>query len=432
MGLREEHLPMVVTPLSSRARDFLFVRPLEDGSFQAIHPLEILALDRTAEKIESLGRKCGPLALVLALCRLLVPCLRYRGSGRHLVVEPWSCPDLRGDTIRAGVRTTFARELAAEQAEAYRAVTAGEVPPEGTLPELFWATQTALPPLAPVFEDPDLGKLAKALYFHLVPEGEGMTEVDTAVTTAKVEACRAGGFAPLQLGLSPRQVQPLFRKLLSVTVRYASQVTGDVAVDLIRQRLRKAGRRKLSAAEGEMLALRYGACPALSDINVGFLFGCGPLMADLVNDYFLTLAGVRPADDRVPAEELLRLRLPAGRISNAPQAGPGRGTNGRPATPADPMPAGPRHQAEFQPDPSVPPAQDDAANREEVAVLEGLVPRLKGRDALRLQAFIDCNMDRKAAASRLGVEPAAFSRQLRQTVFPAIRKLARDEGFRPG
>src|SRR5256885_13162725 len=99
----------VVTVFPSKARDFVLVRPQADGSLQAVHPLEILALDRTAEKIASVGQGRPPLALVLALCRLLVPCLRYRGSGRHLVVEPWSQADLCGESMPGDVRTTLAK-----------------------------------------------------------------------------------------------------------------------------------------------------------------------------------------------------------------------------------------------------------------------------------------------------------------------------------
>src|SRR5579871_1329652 len=123
MSQSEQDWSMIVTPFPCKARDFLFVQRQEDGSLQAIHPLEILALDRAAKRIESVGQKDAPLALVLALCRLLVPCLRYRGSGRHLVVEPWSQADLRGESIPADVRTTFAKELSAEQAKDFRAVT---------------------------------------------------------------------------------------------------------------------------------------------------------------------------------------------------------------------------------------------------------------------------------------------------------------------
>jgi hypothetical protein len=426
----EKDLSLQVTTFPSGARDFLLARPAGDGTFEATHPLELLALDRVAQLIDRVGRKQPALALVMALCRLLVPCLRYRGSGRHLVVEPWSVADLRGESLPADVRTTFAQELSAEQADAYRALTTGEAPPEGSLPELFWAAHTALPALPTTFEGPDLGRLAKALYLHLVPPGEGMTEVDSAALTTKVEACRKAGFAPLQLRISARKLQPLFRKLLAVTVRYASQLTGAAAEELIARRLRQAGRPAPAGAEQEMLALRFGASRALNDINVGFLFGCGPLLADLVNDYYLTLAGARPGADRARAEELLRTFVYLlGVLQRRRKQARAQERREDRQRHADHMPHGPRHQAELQTDTGVADPGKDAAAREELGLLQGLLPLMKGRDAARLQAFIDCGGDRNAAAERLGVEPRAYSRQLRQTVFPAVRALARKEGL---
>jgi hypothetical protein len=430
MPLEETALKLVVTTFPCGTRDFLLVQPCVDSGVEVLHPLQLLELDRTARVIERVKQRQTSLALVIALCRLLVPCLRYRGSGRHLVAEPWALADLRGESLPVDVRTPLARELSAEQADEFQAVTAGQWPPEGSLAELFWAAQTDLPALPPVFNDPELGRLAKALYFYLIPEGQGLVEAYSPALVNRVEKLRAEGFASLQLGIPPRHLQPAFRKLLAVTVRYTSQLTGAVAEELINQRLHQARRPRLTPAEKEVLSLRYGACRALNDINVGFLFGCGPLLADLVNDYFLTLAGVRPAEDRARAEELLRafVYLLGGfqrrrKLARAHERREDRQHH------ADRMPVGPRHQAEFQPDPSVPPPEVNAIVHEEMDRLRDLLPLLKERDAERLRAFIDCNGDRKAAAARLGLSPTAYSRQLRQTVLPAVRKLARTEGF---
>jgi hypothetical protein len=294
---------------------------------------------------------------------------------------------------------------------------------------LFWTAQTDLPALPLIFDDPELGQLAKALYFFLVPDGQGLAEIDPQALAARVEHLRAEGFASLQLDLPSRRLQPAFRKLLAVTVCYASQLTGTVAEELIGQRLRQACRPELNEAEKELLALRYGACPILNNINVGFLFGCGPLHADLINDYFLILAGARPAAERKGAEDLLRafVYLLGGfqrrrRLARAHERREDRQRH------ADRMPTGHRQQAEFQQDVSEPPPEVNAVYHEEMDRLRGLLPLLKNRDAARLRAFIECNGDRKLAAARLGLSLVAYSRQLRQTVFPAIRKLARSEG----
>ena len=403
----------------------MLVRAAKDGAFDAIHPMELLALDRTAEKLDRLAQTKSPLALAVALCRLLVPCLKYRGSGRHLVVEPWSLADLRGESLTEDVRTDLAKHLSAEQAEAFRAVSTGASPPTESLAELFWETQTDLPLLPDVFDDPDLGRLCKALYLHLVPDGRGLIEVDVPAITAQVEALRSKGFVALGAGIAARKVQPLFRKLLAVTVRYASQLTGAVVEDMIDQRLGEAWRPQLTAVEKEMLAVRYGACRALNDVNVGFLFGCGPLLADLVNDYFLTLTHVRSPKERIKAGERLRdaaylLRHFQRRRKQA-RADERREDRQRCA---DALPKGPRHQAEFHADASVAAPDEIAVIHEEMAALKELLPKLKDRDARRLRAYIDCLGDRKAAAEKLGVDPKSYSQQLRQTVLPAIRQLA--------
>jgi hypothetical protein len=430
MSAEETSFSFLVTTFPSGTRDFLLVHRGDDGVYEAAHSLHLLALDRTAQRIERVRRKQGPLALVIALCRLLVPCLRYRGSGRHLVVEGWSLADLRGESLPADVRTQLARELSAEQAEEFQAVTTGQQAPEGSLAELFWAAVTNLPALPAQFDDPELGRVAKALYLHLVPEGRGMADVDWKALAARVERLRADGFAPLKLDIPARRLQPAFRKLLAVTVRYASQLSGAVAEELVAQFLRQVRRPRLNPAEKEVLALRYGASRALSDVNVGFLFGCGPLLADLVNDYFLTLAGVRPEKGRRQAEELLRAFVyllgdfqRRRKLARAEERRTDRQSR------ADRMPAGHRKKPECQEDKSVPPPDVNAVVREEIDRLRDLLPRLKGRDADRLRAFINHHGDRKAAAAALGLDPKAYSRQLRQTVFPAVRKLAREEGL---
>jgi hypothetical protein len=432
MKLKEEDLSVLVTTFPSGVRDFLLALPAADDGLGAIHPLDLLALDRTAAKLERVARKNGPQALAIALCRLLVPCLKYGGSGRHLVVEPWSLEDLRGESITQDVRTEFAKELSAEQAASFRAVSAGASPPTGSLAELFWETQTDLPALPDAFDDPDLGKLCRALYDDLVPAGRGLIEVDAAAVPKRVEDLRATGFVSLGAGIASRKTQPLFRKLLAVAVRHASQLTGSVAEDMIDERLGNARRPALTAAEKEMLAVRYGACRALNDVNVGFLFGCGPLLADSINDYFLALTRVRSPKDRVQAREHLRevVYLLRGfqrrrKAARAQERREGRQRH------ADAMPHGPRCQPEFHADAGATAPDETAVVREEMADLEGLLPKLKDRDAARLRAYIKCQGDRKAAAEQLGLDHNAYGRQLRQTVFPAIRKLAREQGFDP-
>ena len=129
-------------------------------------------------------------------------------------------------------RTQLARKLSADQAESYRAVTAGEKPPEGSLADLFWASQTALPALPDAFDDPEMGRLAKRTLLPPRAAGQGMAEVSHR-RPLRPRSIRSGrpDFAALDLDIPPDGFAEHFRRLLAVTVRYVSQLTGQVATN---------------------------------------------------------------------------------------------------------------------------------------------------------------------------------------------------------
>jgi hypothetical protein len=426
-----ENISILVTTFRPRGiRDFLLLRRRDAQALDTVHPLELLKHERIVSVIQGVGAQNPTLARRIALCRLLVPCLNYRGSDRHIVLEGCSIADLQGESLSAGVRTQLARELAGEQALEFEAVTNGIQAPSGSLAELFWASQTDLPALPDEFEDEELGRLADALYFHLVPEGTGVVEIDWLHIERVVNACRKGNFADLNLGIPPRKLHRAFRRLLAVTARYAGQLTGDMAEGIVFRWLRDNGQPPLSAAEKELLALRYGACRALNDLNLGFLFGCSRILADLVNNYFLSLVGLLTENDHAEAEKLLRLYLHLvcqfQRRRKHARAHERRETRQRHA----PKLPAPRVPVENVEDTEVPPPDADAIREEEMELFQQLLPLLKERDRLRLQTLLDCHGDRKQAAAKLGIKPAAFSQQLRQTVLPAARELARQKGLR--
>jgi hypothetical protein len=153
--IQESDIFVIVTGFQSGARDFCLVRQAEDETLVPVEPLALLGLDRSAAVIRRLaesGRES--LAMNVALCRLLVPQLAYRGSGRHLIVENWREDDLRGDTLRGRPDNLFARDLSTEQARDWRVVGCGERPHEGSLAELAWRSFTMLPELDDQFDDP--------------------------------------------------------------------------------------------------------------------------------------------------------------------------------------------------------------------------------------------------------------------------------------
>jgi hypothetical protein len=423
---------LLITPLPSGVRDFLLGRRQENRDFHLIHPAEILALDRTAELVLKITKSEPPLGFFLALCRLLVPCLRRRGSGRHFVIEQGSVADLRGDSLTAEIRTDLARDQASEQLREYEAIRTKRAEPKGSLAELFWRSQTDLPVLQDRCDDSEMGRLAKALYAYLIPDGDGLVRVDADRVAAQVEECRKSGFKILKLGTSPRRLHQAFRRLLALVVRYTSQVTGEVAEKLIGQRLRSSDRHPPNSAEKELIAFRYGASRVLNDINLGFVYGCGPALADLLNEYFLHIAELRPQEERLKIEQFLREELflqnrlqERRKQTRADERRQSRDRH------ADRMPKGPRQQAEFQEDKSEPQPFDNIVHHEQLEQFETLLPEMKPRDRKRLRALIDCGGDGKAAAAQLGLDPKVYSRQLRQTVYPAARRLAKEKGFNP-
>lgn len=421
------YLDMHVSPAG--VRDFAFRRPGPDGGLQLVHPLELLGLERAADRIEEVGQQDQALALNLALARVLVPCLQYRGSGRHLVVEPWSEEDCRGASLAADSRTPLAADLAAVQAREFELVASGQLPPAGSLAELFWQCQTALPLLPNQFDDPDLGRFARALYFYLVPAGEGRAELRGADVVRQVERAKAAKFAALELDLPPRKRLQLFKVLLAVAVRWASQLTGALARRLVIRYLEYDPETRphatLTDDEQAMLELRYGASRDLGDINVGFLFGCGPLLADLVNQLYATYLYGQPEAARAKLRDALRRFLfVLGKFQQRRKAGRAGERRDVRQRKADRLPGRRRQPAEHQADVKVPAPSHRLVRNEELEALRQLLPRLKPRDAARLGALLDCHGDRAAAAKQLGLTHHAFSQKLRQTTFPNVRRLA--------
>ena len=432
--LRESDIHVVVTGFPSGVRDFCLLCQAEDETLVPVQPLSLLGLERSAVAIQQLAeRGRADLAMNLALCRLLVPQLRYRGSGRHLVVENWQDDDLRGASLQQRPGNLFARDLSSEQAADWRLVSGEEQPVEDSLAELAWRSFTALPELEERFEDPDLGEFSRALHQKLVAPGRGSQQVQFAQITSQVAELRRSDFKGLGLKFQPRKLHQLFRRFLAVTLRWSGQLTGVVAEQLIRERCLAAGDqelvRPLSENEKQLLDLRYGAPRILSDINIGYLFGCGDIFADLINDYATAL--IQP-DSPEHLEEagdnlrdfffLLAQFLERRRALRAEQRRELRERRSRR------LPGGAeRRQAQNERDDSSKAPSRNAIVGEALEMFRALLPKLKDRDQRRLQAFIDAGGNRRDAAESLGITLTAYSRQLRQTVFPNIRRLAAEE-----
>ena len=422
----EDDISIILTVLPSGTRDFLLVRPETSEYWHVIHPVELLSLNRVARIIAVSRETQSDLMLNLALTRLLIWNLRFRGSGRHFAVEPWTNDDLHGTTLTADLDTALARNLKAEQVREHFEITSGQKRPAGATSELFWRAVVDLPELPATFVDPKLSQFAEALYLHLVPRGDGMVDVNPREVAAKINACWRSGFDALGLNAQPRELRKVFRRLLSLTVQWAGQLAGTAAEGVILAK-RVVGDRPLTGRERSLLELRYGACQALGGVSFGFLNNCGPAMGCLITEYAYQVATGTEAEVS-EAEENLRefvyLIAHFRKRRKLARAAERRDDRHRRA---DRMPHGPRRKAEKVADRSSPDPAHEAEIREELAFLQSLLPRLKPRDRERIQALIDFPGDRKAAAESLGLGLQEFSRQLRQTVFPNVRRLTRPD-----
>jgi hypothetical protein len=214
---------------------------------------------------------------------------------------------------------------------------------------------------------------------------------------------------------------------MAATIRLASQVNLFVAKFVIFDFLKRAsddyGSDDFAADEQSLLELRYGACRALGDINVGLLYGCGPLFAELVNEYAISLLHGAPNEVRASVEQQLRdhffLLGELRRRRRLARAAQRRELRGRYA---DPVPTGRRVAADHEADQTAEAPFEQAVFNEEWQMLEAVVLRLKERDQRRWRALLECRGDRRAAAESLGLDLETFSRQLRQTTLANVRK----------
>lgn len=432
---QESDIHVVVTGFPSGVRDFCLLYQTEDETLVPVEPLSLLGLDRSTAIIQrQVQRGWESLAMNVALCRLLVPQLVYRGSGRHLVVENWCEEDLRGESLRGRPDNLLARDLSVEQARDWRLVSGGERPEEDSLAELAWRSFTMLPELEDRFEDAQLGEFTKALHQTLVPHGHGFLEVQPAQVSSQISQLRQSGFEELRLPYSHRRLNRLFRKFLAVTLRWSGQLTGVVVEELIRERTLAAGDpdlvRQLRENEERLLALRYGAPRILSDINIGYLFGCGEIFADLINDYGTAhVYGDYPEHLDEAAENLGDFFYLVSRFLERRRAVRAHQRRELRQRRARRLPSGAeRRQAQNEPDESERTPPEEAIACEGIEMFREVLPALHGRDQRRLQAYIDAGGDRRIAANSLGISLTACSRQLRQTVFPNVRRTVRELG----
>ncbi|MEI8195168.1 MAG: hypothetical protein WCI73_04600 [Phycisphaerae bacterium] len=423
--ITESAIHLLPHVFSCGTRDFRLLRHDDAGQWVDVDAFDLLGLDRAADVIVEVKRTDQPRAMDMALRRLLVPCLRYRGSTRHIVAEEWDNQDLSGVTLPADTRTPFAKKLMYEQMDDWQLIIEKRRPPKGTLAETLWEALTALPRVPPQADDQELWRFTKALYFFLVPEGTGNFETSSTEIETKLNLCRKRHWLDLDLGVSPRRLNSLFPKLLTLAAQWASQLSGEVAYRIVNDRLRQCEEPLLTTPDRRLLDFRYGVYPDLGCLNIAFMHGNGSKFNALVNYLFcLEASGADvAARQRVlrylhEQFQLLAAFRKRRKQARAQEKRDNRQRRSEPAAGKD------SKQADQEADSrAIPPDRIVEARDSLASLFRDIMPLLRKPDAQRVRAMLATKGDRAAAAKRLGITHGKFSRQWRQTTMPTVRRL---------
>ena len=308
--INDTEIRVVTDVYPSETRDFIICRQIP-GGLQQLNPIELLGTNMAVRVLEHTARTGHEdIAQQNALSRLLTQCLEYRGNRRHLVCEPWTEEDLRGDTMFERNRTELARDCGAEQARRFNVVMSGEQESDLPSEELYWGSFTTLPQVEETFTDADLQSFANQLEQMLMGEGDSHVTLDVTKMRRTVKAAWDNHFTEFNLDVPKRDRRPLFKRLMSVAIRQASNLTERIAFAFVLRSLGPAALHRdqstFSEREKKLFELRYGNCEALGKINIGFLYEYDELHAELINQFANSLIDDKPDDAWLQAETNLR------------------------------------------------------------------------------------------------------------------------------
>lgn len=309
-AISDTEIRVVTDIYPSETRDFIVCKQLPDG-LQQLNPIELLGTDMAVRILKhTASTQDEDLAQQNALSRLLTQCLEYRGNRRHLIREPWTEEDLRGETMFENNRTPFARECGAKQAQRFQVVMSGEQGSDLPSEELYWGSFTTLPQVEDTFTDTELHRFADQMQQLVVGEGDADVSLDVIEMRKKVKAAWDDQFSDFDLDVPKRDRRPLFKRLMSVAIRQTSNLTERIAYAFVLKNLGSTALQRdqptFSEREKRLFELRYGNCEALGKINIGFLYEYGELHAELVNQFANSLIADEPDVAWQQAETNLR------------------------------------------------------------------------------------------------------------------------------
>ena len=415
--IAESDIVILQNNYPSGVRDWIFHRVDENGSLAVMNPIELLGSDRASKVLAKVSAKSQSQAATFSLSRLLVQCLEYRNNNRHLKSKSWDEADLKGENFWADNRTALARDCSVKQAEQFELVMTGQVATTQSAESQYWGAFSALPPVPDEFHDKLLWEFAKQILSRIEGCEIGELSLDIRTLRTQVKGWWKTNFQDFQMKLGGKELRErdrrkVFKRLMSVAVRQSSSMTWQIAFEILQTAL--AAEPMFSTREAKLFEIRYGSYESLGKINVGFLYGDGPLHSNLLNALGKSLVSESADQEYEKAEvdlyrhvQLLeKSRNKQKRIAAAkrketrdrkPKRGPGKRT---------------RRQAKFQEDTAALPPDSNMMLIEE---LRFIADRLRPMHRERVQALITAKGDRVLAAKLCGVSTQKFNQQYRQS-----------------
>ncbi len=221
---------------------------------------------------------------------------------------------------------------------------------------------------------------------------------------------------------------------MAVTVRWTSKMTGQLARQLIDQW--RDDNSPLSPVEETMLSLRYGAAEHFGKINVGFLFGCGPLFETFFNEIYRSIGNGQPQAEQDQATtdllEFVFLYRNYLRLRSHARLQEKQGQRDRFSDRIPGYEDGRRINPDDLADCELSPFDRAVASEAQLLLMEQVLPELaksRPKQARLLQLYIECDYDMEAAAAAAELTPRNFNLRLQSTILPSAARIARSLGF---
>ncbi len=405
--------------------EYVIYKRCHDGNLEAINPLGLLDTHTAVNVLETLRKTPSTHPNSWVLSRLLVQVLEYSRNRKHLIADPWDEQTLAGEQLTQIANTELAKDLKTEQKLEYQLIRSTGVDPDNLKAD-YWGAFSRLPSVDDSFEDVELQAFCDQVLERLTARLDANGVIEVANIRKAINKWWSDNFADFTLVTIKRNRRKLFHRLMSVAVRQVSSMLERIAFAIV---LRDASHEARATSifssdrEQKLFVLRYGAVPALGNINIGFLYDCGDLHASLINDLAHALVYGETDEAWKNAQENLQKHVYLlGKVrQKATQVEAARKSERR-ARFAIPLPA-PSVQAEDRADIStVSPSEYSESDQSSLEPYEAVMPLLKERDRIRLRALIESGGDFEEAAAKAGLTKTQFKRSWNETTAKNVRK----------